>query len=146
MDLKQFLVQKLSLFFMLTTLITLVICAFGLYLDADAQFGYNELLTPVRIAALCVIPTLVTYSRHELTPRQMKARMALELALIEAVVLALAFTSPAIDTDRASVVAAIAGSVLGIYVLARLFSWLHDSAQARELNAELARFQQLFEE
>ncbi|WP_350454416.1 hypothetical protein [Slackia heliotrinireducens] len=146
MDLKQFLVQRLSLFFMLTTLITLVICVFGLCLDADARFGYDELLTPVRIAALCVIPTLVTYSSRELSPREMKVRMGLELVLIEAVVLALAFTSPAIDTDRASVVAAIAGSVLGIYVLARLFSWLHDSAQARELNAELARFQQLFEE
>ena len=146
MDLKPFLVQKLSLFFMLTTLITLVICAFGLYLDADAQFGYNELLTPVRISALCVIPTLVTYSSRELSPREMKVRMGLELVLIEAVVLGIAFTSPVIDTTQATVVLAIAGSVLGIYVLARFFSWLHDSAQARELNAELARFQQLFEE
>ena len=146
MDLKQFLIQRLSLFFMLTTMITLVICAFGLCLDADARFGYNELLTPVRIAALCVIPTLVTYSRRELSPRQMKVRMALELVLIEAVVLGIAFTSPVIDTGRAAVVLAIAGSVLGIYVLARLFSWLHDSAEARKMNDELARFQQLYED
>ena len=34
MDLKQFLLQRLSLFFMLTTLITIVICVFGLSLDA----------------------------------------------------------------------------------------------------------------
>ena len=143
MDLKQFLIQKLSLFFMLTTLITLVICVLGLVFDGDARFGYNELLTPMCLAALCVVPTLVTYSRRELSPREMKARMALELALIEAVVLGIAFASPVIDTVQAPVVLAIAGSVLGIYVLVRLFSWLRDSAQARELNAELARFQQL---
>ena len=66
MDLKQFFLQKLSLFFMLTTLITIVICMFGLSLDANARFGYDELLTPVRLAALCVIPTFVTFSRHDL--------------------------------------------------------------------------------
>lgn len=146
MDLKQFLAQKLSLFFMLTTLITIVICVLGLCFDGDARFGYSELLTPVCIAALCVIPTLVTWSRRELSPREMKVRMALELVLIEAVVLGIAFASPVIDTSRASVTLAIAGSVLAIYILVRLFSWLYDSAQARELNDELARLQQLHED
>ncbi len=146
MDLKQFLIQKLSLFFMLTTLITIVIYVFGICLDADARFGYNELLTPVRFAALCVIPTVVTYSRRELSPREMKVRMALELLLIEAVVMGIVFTSPVIDTSSASVVLAIAGSVLGIYILARLFSWLHDSAEARKMNDELARFQQIYQD
>lgn len=146
MDLKQFLIEKLSLFFMLTTLITIAIYLFGLCLDPDARFGYDEVLTPVRLAALCVVPTLVTYSRRELSSREMKVRMALELLLIEAVVLGVAFTSPAIDTSQASVVLAIAVSVLVIYILARLFSWLHESAEARKMNAELARFQQLHQD
>ena len=143
MDLKQFFLQKLSLFFMLTTLITVAICVLGLSLDADARFGYDELLTPVRLAALCVVPTFVTFSRSELSPKKMKMRMTLELLLIEAVVLGIAFNSPAIDTSQVAVVFAIAGSVLVIYVLTRLLTWLHDSAEARRMNAELARFQQL---
>lgn len=146
MDLKQFFLQRLSLFFMLTTLITIAICVFGLSLDANARFGYDELMTPVRLAALCVIPTFVTFSRRELSPKEMKMRMALELLLIEAVVLGIAFTSPAIDTSQAAVVFAIAGSVLLIYVLARFITWLHDSAEARRMNAELIRFQQLHQD
>ena len=142
MDLKQFLLQKLSLFFMLTTLITVAICVLGLSLDADARFGYDELLTPVRLAALCVVPTFVTFSRSELSPKKMKMRMTLELLLIEAVVLGIAFNSPAIDTSQVAVVFAIGGSVLVIYVLTRLLTWLHDSAEARRMNAELVRFQQ----
>ena len=146
MDLKQFFLQKLSLFFMLTTLITVAICVLGLSLDADARFGYDELLTPVRLAALCVVPTFVTFSRRELSPKKMKMRMALELLLIEVVVLGVSFTSPVIDTSQIAVVFAIAGSVLAIYVLARFLTWLHDSAEARRMNAELVRFQQLHQD
>ena len=146
MELKQFFLQRLSLFFTLTTLITITIYMFGLSLDPNARFGYDELLTPVRLAALCVVPTFVTFSRRELSPKKMKMRMALELLLIEAVVLGLAFTSPVIDTSRMAVVFAIAGSVLAIYVLVRILTWLHDSAEARRMNVELARFQQLHQD
>ena len=76
----------------------------------------------------------------------MKMRMALELLLMETVVLGIAFTSPAIDTSQVAVVFAIAGSVLTIYVLARFITWLHDSAEARRMNAELVRFQQLHQD
>ena len=90
-----------------------------------------------------MLPTFATYSRRELKKKELIARMALELVLIEAVMLFFAFTSPAIDTNRISVVLVIAGSVLIIYVMARLFSWLRESAEARVLNEDLRRFRQL---
>ena len=62
-----------------------------------------------------------------------------------AVILLLAFRSPAIDTGRVQVVLTIAGSVLVIFVLANLFTWLRESAEARKLNRDLAAFQQLHE-
>ena len=131
---------------MLTTLITVVVCAVGSAFDPDARFGYNAMLTPVRYAAYCVIPTFVTFSKHELKTRELLLRMALELLLIEAVILGIAFSSPAIDTGRLSVVFVIAGSVLGVYLLSRFLSWLRDSAEARKLNDDLLRFQQLHEQ
>ena len=145
MDFKQFFIQKLSLFFMLTTLITVAICVTGLAFDADARFGYHELLTPIFLAACCVLPTFVTWSRRELKLKELMVRMVLELILIEAVILGFAFASPVIDTGRISVVLTIAGSVLAIYILARLLSWLQDSAEAKKLNDELLRFQQFHE-
>ena len=145
MGFKHFLIQKLSLFFMLTTLITVAVCVVGSILDADTRFGYDAMLTPIRYAACCVVPTFVTYSKHELKPKELLVRMGLELILIEAVMLGLAFLSPVIDTSRISVVLVIAGSVLVIFVMAIVFSWLRDSAEAKSLNAELLRFQQLHE-
>lgn len=146
MSFKQFIIRKLTLFFMLTTLITVAVCAIGSVFDPGARFGYDALLTPVRYAAYCVIPTLVTFSRHELKTKEMMLRMALELLLIEAVVLGIAFSSPVIDTGRISVVIAIAASVLGVYLLSRFLSWLRDSSEARKLNDDLVRFQQLHEQ
>ena len=143
MSFKQFFIEKLSLFFMLTTLITIAIFVIGSAFDADARFGYAAMMTPLRYAACCVLPTFVTYSRRELKKKELIARMALELVLIEAVMLFFAFTSPVIDTNRISVVLVIAGSVLIIYIMARLFSWLRESAEARVLNDDLQRFRQL---
>lgn len=143
MSFKQFFVEKLSLFFMLTTLITIAIFVVGSVFDAEAHFGYDAMLTPLRYAACCVLPTFATYSRRELKKKELIARMALELILIEAVMLFFAFTSPAIDTTRISVVLVITGSVLIIYVMARLFSWLRESAEAKVMNEDLLRFRQL---
>ena len=143
MSFKHFFIHKLSLFFMLTTLITVAVCVIGSAFDANARFGYDAMLTPVRYAACCVIPTFVTYSKRELKPRELMARMVLELILIEAVMLGLAFASPAIDTSKSSVVLVIAGSVLVIYILVKFFSWLLDAAEAKKLSTELLSFQQL---
>lgn len=143
MGFKHFLIRRLSLFFVLTTLITVAICVVGSIFDADAHFGYASMMTPLRYAACCVLPTFVTYSKRELKPKELMIRMLLELVLIEAVMLALAFNSPVIDTGRTSVVLVIAGSVLAVYVMARVFSWLRDFAEAKDLNAQLVRFQQM---
>ena len=143
MDLKRFLVNKLILFFMLSTLITAAVSLIGSAFDDGARLTYAELLTPIKYAALCLLPSFVTWSRRELSPRQFLLRKALSLVLIEAVVLYIAFSSPAIDTARLPVVLAIAGSVLLIFVLAHLFLWLKDSAEARKMNRDLTKFQAL---
>lgn len=130
---------------MLSTVISIAICVTGSVFDTGAQFGYKELLTPLVYAACCVIPTFATYSKRELTMREMMPRMALELVLIESVMMYIAWSSPMIDTTRPAVIAAIAGSVLAIYILARLYSWLRDSAQARMINSDLEKFQKQYE-
>lgn len=145
MSLKEFLVKKLTLFFALTTLITVAVYLLGSVFDADARFGYSAFLSPLFYAGCCVLPSLVTYSKRELKPRETILREVLQFLLTEAVMLILAFRSPAIDTSRPSVVLAIAGSVLVIFLLVFLFSWLANSVDARKTNEELQAFQRLHE-
>ena len=145
MEFKKFLVNKLILFFMLSTFITATVALLGSAFDGEARLSYGDMLSPLRYAALCLLPTLVTWSRRELSPRAMLLRKALMLVLLEGVILLLAFTSPNIDTNRVEVVLALAGSVLVIFVLVHLFLWLKDAAEAKKMNRDLESFQKRHE-
>ena len=143
MSIKQFIVRKLGLFFMLSTLITVAIYLLGSHFDGEARFGYDGFLSPLLYAGCCVLPSLVTWSKQELKPRELILRELIQFLLTEAVVLFLASRSRTIDTSRPAVVLGIAGSVLVIYLLVFLFSWLVNSAQAKQVNQELQAFQRL---
>ena len=143
MELKRFLVNRLILFFILSTLIAVAVSLLGSTFDADASLNYGSLLMPMEYAALCLLPTLVTFSRRELSPKALLLRKAWMLLLLEAVILFIAFTSPGIDTGSAGVVLTIAGSVLVIFVLANFLLWLKDSAEAKTLNRDLEKFRKL---
>ena len=145
MEFKRFLMGRLTLFFILSTLITVAVSLLGSAFDPEALLRYQDLLTPLKYAGLCLLPTLVTWSRRELSLRQLLVRKALMLALLEGEILAIAFHSPAIDTQRPSVIITLAGSVLVIFVLANLFLWLKDFVKAKRLNRELSAFQRLHE-
>ena len=143
MELKRFLINRLILFFILSTLIAVAVSLIGSVFDPDAVLSYGSLLMPMEYAALCMLPTLVTYSNRELPPKAMLLRKALMLVLMEAVILFIAFTSPGIDTGSAGVVLTIAVSVLVIFVLANLLLWLKDSGEARIMNRDLEKFRKL---
>ena len=145
MDLKRFLVNRSILFFILSTLIAVAVSLIGSAFDAEANLSYGSLLMPIEYAALCLLPTLVTYSPRELSPKAMLLRKGLMLLLLEGVILFIAFTSPGIDTGSAEVVLTIAVSVLVIFVLANLLLWLKDSAEAKTMNRDLERFRKLHE-
>ena len=143
MDFKQFLIQKLMLFFTLSTLIGAAMYVLGAILDPNARFGYDVLLSPLIYAGACVLPSLVTWSKRELRLRQLLVRELIQFILTEAIVLGLAFSSSAIDTSRPDILFGIVGSVLVIYLLVFLLSWLVNSAQAKQVNEELLAFQRL---
>lgn len=145
MELKRFLVNKLILFFMLSTLITAAVSLIGSAFDGSARLSYGELLAPMKYAALCLLPTFVTWSAHELSAKELLVRKALMLVLLEGVILFIAFRSSAIDTGNIRVVLTLAGSVFAIFVLVNLFLWLKDSAEAKKMNIDLAEFQKLHE-
>lgn len=146
MNLRQFLVRKLMLFFTLSTLITVAVCILGTVFDPAARFGYEGFLSPLIYAGACVLPSLVTWSKRELKPGELLLRELLQVLLTEGIVLLLAFRSSVIDTSRPAVVLGIAGSVLVIYLLVFLISLAANSAVARETDWELQEFQRLHAE
>ncbi|MBQ5487354.1 MAG: DUF3021 family protein [Clostridia bacterium] len=146
MDIKRFIINKLILFFMLSTLITVAVALIGSAFAGEKSIGYKTMLMPIGYAALCMLPTFVTYSKRELSLKEMLLRKALMLVLLEGVMMLIVFTSPVIDSSDIRAVLTIAASVLVIFVLVNLFLWLKDSAEAKKMNRDLKKFLQQHEE
>ena len=142
MAVKEFIVQRIRLFFILTVLILIAQCVIGSVFAPEQTLHYSDLTSPLTIAALCILPTAVTFSRKKLTLKQVLIRHAIQLALIEGVILLLAFTSDAIDSGRPVVLLTLMGATLIIYVLAVFFIWLGQLSESRKMTVQLHRMQE----
>ena len=87
MTIKEFIISRVQIFFFLVTLILTATVVLGAIYQPDKELRYYHLLSPVILAACCVLPTCVTYFKKEPTPAQFIIRQIIELALIEAVVM-----------------------------------------------------------
>ena len=143
MSFREMFVRACTLYFALVTLITVAIMATGLVLDPAGRFGYEALSSPLVFAAAGALPTVVMYSRHELTVREVIVRKVIQLALIEALVLSIAFASPTIPVNSATAVAVLVVAIAVVFLLANAFTWLVDSASARKLTSQLQELQEI---
>lgn len=80
--------------------------------------------------------------RRVLTNREMVIRKGIQLLLIEAVVLGIAFRSPYIASEDPRVATGLALSVLIIYVLANGIQWLQGTMEAKRLTEDLKLLQE----
>ena len=139
---KERLREMISSFFISVTLINIAILVLGLVFRPEQKFGYEVFVYPLIYGLIGVIPTLVINVNRELTVKQVVIRKAIEMVLI--IVLLLAFIFGGLPADRANITAAagVAVSVVIIYVLVTLISWLLDVRTAGKMTEDLLRFQE----
>lgn len=139
---KERLREMISSFFISVTLINIAILVLGLIFRPEQKFGYEVFVYPLIYGMIGVIPTLVINVNRELTVKQVVIRKVIEMVLI--IVLLLAFIFGGLPADRANIPAAagVAVSVVIIYVLVTLISWLLDVRTAGKMTEDLLRFQE----
>ncbi len=144
MDVKEFIGSRVRLFFFLSVMILAAQSVIGTIAEpgVSLHIRYIDLLSPLEIAFLCTLPTVVTFSRKKLSVRQMLVRHAIQLALIEGVMLLIAFLSPAIDSSRPGVLLLICGAVLVIYVAAVLAGWFGQLSASKKMTEDLHKLQE----
>lgn len=141
MDFKTFLYKKVLMgFFVATTCIGAAMAALGLLFEPDVRFGYQGLLSPLIYGALTMLPSLVTYSRRELTVRGAIVRKTFELILIELIVLLIVNSGGSLT--NVSLAISLALSVLLIYLTVNLVLWVNDRKTAKAFNTALLEMQQ----
>lgn len=139
MTIKEFIISRMQLFFLLVTLILTATIILGSIYEPDRELHYYSLLSPIIIAACCVLPTCVTYFRKEPTVKQFVIRQIIELVLIEAVVMLM--ITPPDDMDKLLFYIVLGAVIVVIYALAMIFFWLQKYVQSKMLTEQLKALQ-----
>ena len=138
---KQKLGEAFRLYFILVTLITILLMIVGLLFDSDRTFGYEVFFSPLFYAFIGVIPVFFFQSDKELSMKQHIIRSIIQILMIEAAILLIVFKAPNIPSDRIEVVISIAVGILIVYILSMVVEYIFELTQAKEMNAYLEEYQ-----
>lgn len=140
MSFNDFFKKSLMNFFIIVTCISAVIGILGLIYEPSRKFGYEAYFSPLIFGVISIIPSFVTFSKKELTPKQMAFRNMLQLIVLECLILTTGYLS-GIMKDK-MVLISVASSVIIVFVIVNFISWIIDSKTATILNENLKAFQE----
>ena len=135
---KDFAIKLLNMFFIVTTLITIVMGVMGLIWERDRLLTYEVMFSPVIIGFISVLPSIVMYSKKELTLRQIVIRKVLHLFLLEIELIAF---SKIMGIWNEVIGLPFVISILIVAVLVQVFLWLVGVQRANTITNELKAFQ-----
>ena len=141
MSLKEYLKSAALHFFIIVTLANVATFAVGMLFRPEEQFGYEAFLTPLIYGALGVLPNLVMCSGRELTVKQLMIRKVIQFLVLELVLITAAFGIKNLKAENMGVITGFAVSVLIIFLLVQVISWLLEVRQAEQMTAELLAWQ-----
>jgi len=92
-------------------------------------------------AALGTLPNIVMYAKKELTLKQLIIRKAIQLVLVEIIVITVVIPEEIFKSGEISVVIALAICICLVFVLTHIIEWYQDYIAANKMTEELIRFQ-----
>lgn len=143
---KELIRDMISTYFMLTTMILVVMTVLGTYFMPEVRFGYEQFEAPLIYAAWGTLPSIVLYAKKELTIKQMLVRKIIQLILIEVIVLRVALPAEIVESGNSALVISLIGCVFVIYLLTHAIEWYQDSVTAKKMTEELLIFQKKYEQ
>lgn len=113
-------------------------------LNPSHAFTYREIMLAALFAFAGDLPSLVTYSRKELSEKSRYIRMILHFVLLEVVILIFGNIIGQVAGLLQNTLLAL--EVLGIYILVIFITWLIDRKTANDINQQLANLRLLKKE
>ena len=137
--------KALKLYFILVTLITVLLMILGSAFDSDRTFSYQAYASPLIYAAISVVPVFLFDQEKELSVKGFIIRNILEIIIIESIVLTIAFFAKTIPTEKISVAVGIAIGIVVVYGLTIVIDYMTEKAETKELNDQLIKYQRKME-
>lgn len=139
MNLKTFLRNCLMEYFVITTCVTAGMAILGQAIDPTRTFGYEAYWSPLIFGLVGVVPSLVTYSRKELTFRQALVRKVIHIIVLEATLVLFGFAAGLLHVFSDTSLFML--EVFIIYLAVNLIGWQLDKKSAGEINQMLKSLQ-----
>ena len=139
---KEFVIELIRTYFSVVTLVNVVILIMGLQMAPNRSFGYDAFAAPLIYGAAGTLPNIVMYSKRELKVKELLLRKILQFILIEITVLFAAFYNQTEIWKKPEIIISVAISIFVVYVIASLIDWIQNSISARQMTAELMKFQE----
>lgn len=143
---KELIRDMINTYFMLTTMILVVMMVLGTYFMPEVRFGYQDFKSPLIYAAWGTLPNIVMYAKKELTMKQMLVRKIIQLILVEVIVISVALPTEILERGNSALVISLMCCVFVIYVLTHLIEWYQDTLTAKQMTEELLNFQKKYEQ
>ncbi len=141
MDFKTFFVKKILIgFFVAVTCICVGIAILGIVFDPDKRFGYQGLFSPLIYGAATMLPSLVGYSKRELSVRETFIRKLIQLIMVELIVFLIVYSGGALTSISLAISLALSVFLIGMTV--NFVLWVSDRKTAKAFNEALLKMQQ----
>ena len=128
-------------YFIAVTLINIAIFITGMMFRPDERMGYDAFLSPLLFGFLTVIPTVIMYSKKELSIRQLLFRKAIQLIMDIVIVIGAIFAGNELNRETITAALGVAISIIIVFIAVHLIEWMLEKRTAKQLTEELAAFQ-----
>ena len=143
MDFKTFFIKNILLsFFVSFTLISLAMMGIGFIYEPTKQFGYDIFLSPLLFSFIATLPSLLNYSRKELSIKAVIIRKVVHLLLLEVLILGVLFISQIITSPE--LLLSLGLSIVIIDVSVQLVLYINDKRTAVTINKSMKIYQTSF--
>ena len=136
--------DNLMNFFIIVTLVNIVIFICGSIFAPDQEITYSAFLVPILDGPLGIIPGIVMYSKRELTVKQMIVREVIQLLSIELIILLFTFGISGFNLENLALIIAEMVSIAVVFVIVIVIRYFFDKRSAKIMTSNLKDFQKSF--
>lgn len=137
MSLKEILKNMVRDYFIITTAILMCVIVFCNIFDQEAAFTLKELKTFLLLGAVTDLPTLIYYSKKELTAKEFEIRFILQMIIIAGIVTFTLSRNGWMDSSRLIEMIVVLSEVCAVAILVRYGFWRRDKILSDKINQRL---------
>ena len=129
-------------YFIIVTLINVLMFIMGSIFQPEQQFGYEVFLYPLIYAALGSIPGILIREKKEPTVKEFLIHQFIGVVMTSAIIIAVMFFGVKMTKEHMVIAAVNVVGVFVIYVLVNVITWILDSKKAESMTNDLKAFQE----